>query len=508
VAQKMKNNTKVYEIARNLPDNRSSEASSSPPHEPASRPFILTPMIVACALFMENLDSTIIATSLPAIAADLKQDPIALKLAMTSYLLAQAVFIPASGWAADRFGSKKVFRAAIVVFTLGSILCGLSSTLPGFVAARIVQGSGAAMMTPVGRLTLFRSVERSEIVRAMAYLTIPALVGPILGPPLGGFISTYFHWRWNFWINVPFGVAGVILSSRYIPNIVETVSPFDRKGFMLSGLGLTSLIFGLTVLGRGFIAPIYNFALIAAGLALVGLYVRHALTVANPILDLRLLSIETFWASVVGGYLFRIGVGATPFLLPLLFQLGFGMTPFQSGLTTFVATAGALIMKATAASALSRFGFRTTLIVNALISAAFLALYAGFRPTTPQAVLLAALFVGGFFRSLQFTALNALAYADVGAAEMSKATSFTAVAQQLSLASGVAIAAAMVEATRRGSPEAYFSGHIGFHDFAPAFFAVALITASSAAIFWRLPPDAGAALSGRAIKARSAPARM
>jgi EmrB/QacA subfamily drug resistance transporter len=469
-----------------LPHNESSERTL--------RPFILTPLIVACALFMENLDSTIIATSLPAIAADLKQDPIALKLALTSYLLAQAVFIPASGWVADRFGTKKVFRAALVVFTLGSILCALSSTLPQFVGARIFQGCGAAMMTPVGRLTLFRSVERSEIVRAMAYLTMPALIGPILGPPLGGFISTYLHWRWNFWINVPVGIVGVILTTLYIPDIRdENVAAFDLRGFLLSGFGLPSLIFGLTVLGRGSIGLGINIALIAAGLVLMGFYVRHALKAANPILELRLLRIPTFLASVAGGFLFRIGVGATPFLLPLFFQLGFGMTPFQSGLTTFVATAGALVMKATAATALGRFGFRSTLIFNAVISAVFLAGNGWFQPDTPQFVLLLALFVGGFFRSLQFTALNALAYADVSDSDVSKATSFSAVVQQLSLSSGVAIAAAVVEETRRLSP----SGEIEFGDFPPAFFVVAAITAASALIFRRLSPDAGASLAGR-----------
>ncbi|MGO8737258.1 DHA2 family efflux MFS transporter permease subunit [Rhodoblastus sp.] len=458
------------------------------------RPFLLTPLIVAVALFMENLDSTIIATSLPAIARDLKQDPLALKLAMTSYLLALAVFIPASGWAADRFGTKRVFRAAIAVFTLGSIFCGLSSTLPQFVAARIFQGCGGAMMTPVGRLTLFRSIDRSEIVRAMAFLTMPALIGPILGPPLGGFISTYLHWRWNFWINVPVGVAGVILSSLYIPDIRdENVSAFDRKGFVLSGAGLSSLIFGLTVLGRHFLSLGANLALIAFGATLVVFYVRHALRFANPILDLRLLRIRTFWASVVGGFLFRIGVGATPFLLPLLLQLGFGMTPFQSGLTTFVATAGALVMKATAQTALSRFGFRATLLFNAVISSAFLALNGFFRPETPQAILLVALFVGGFFRSLQFTALNALAFADIAHEHMSKATSLSSVAQQLSLSCGVALAAAVVETTRGFSPH----GLIGYRDFPPAFFAVAAISAASALIFLRLPHDAGAALAGR-----------
>ncbi len=461
------------------------------------RPFILTPLIVACALFMENLDSTIVATSLPAIAADLHQDPIALKLSMTSYMLAQAVFIPASGWVADRYGTQKVFRAAIVVFTIGSILCGLSSTLPQFIAARILQGCGGAMMTPVGRLALFRSIERSEIVRAMAYLTIPALIGPMLGPPLGGFISTFLHWRWNFWINVPIGVLGVILTTLYIPNSrEENIVAFDLRGFLLSACGLSSLIFGLTVFGRGFLPRDANLGLILFGLVCMMAYVRHARKAENPILDLRLLRIKTYWASLVGGFLFRIGVGATPFLLPLMLQLGFGMTPFQSGLTTFVATAGALVMKATAESVLNRFGFRKTLVFNALISAGFLALNGVFRADTPQALLIAVLFVGGFFRSLQFTALNALAYADLDNAALSKATSFSAVIQQLSLSSGVAIAAAVVEATRAASMDA----NIVAADFPPAFFTVALVTAASALIFMRLPRDAGAALSGHAAK--------
>lgn len=459
------------------------------------RPFILTPLIVACALFMEQLDSTIVATSLPAIAADLHQDPIALKLSMTSYLLAQAVFIPASGWVADRIGARKVFRIAMVVFTIGSILCGLSNTLPEFVGARIVQGCGGAMMTPVGRLILFRSVEKSQIVRAMAYLTIPALLGPILGPPLGGFISTYFHWRWNFWINVPFGVLGVALATLYIPNIREDdVAPFDARGFLLSGLGLSSLIFGLTVYGRGFVAQEIDLALIFFGALCVGFYVRHAMKVETPILDLRLLRIRSYWASVVGGFLFRIGVGAMPFLLPLMLQLGFGMTPFQSGLTTFISTAGALIMKATAASVLGRFGFRSTLIAGALTGAFFTAVIGFFRPESPQALLLAVLFVGGFFKSLQFTALNALAYADIDSSALSRATSLSAVAQQLSLSAGVAAAAAVVEATRSYAADQTLVAA----DFRPAFFVVAAITAASALVFIRLPRDAGAALSGHA----------
>ncbi|MBB4196240.1 EmrB/QacA subfamily drug resistance transporter [Rhodoblastus sphagnicola] len=455
------------------------------------RPF-LTPLIVACALFMENLDSTIVSTSLPAIASDLHQDPIALKLSMTSYLLAQAVFIPASGWVADRFGARTVFRAAILVFTIGSILCGLSSTLPQFVAARIVQGCGGAMMAPVGRLALMRSVERSDLVRALAWLTIPALIGPMLGPPVGGFISTYFHWRWNFWINVPIGMLGITLVSLYIGEFrEENPTPFDTRGFVLSGLGLSSVIFGLTVLGRGFLPLAAIVALILFGLICLALYVRHARTAPSPILDLTLFRIKTYRASVIGGSLFRIGVGATPFLLPLLLQLGFGMTPFQSGLTTFVATAGALIMKATAASALQKFGFRTVLLINGLISSLLLAAIGLFGVATPQAALMAVLFAGGFFRSLQFTAINALAYADIDAARLSKATSFYAVAQQLALSAGVTFAAAALEIAR-----ALSGGALGAKEFPPAFFTVALISATSLLVFLPLARDAGSKLSG------------
>lgn len=457
------------------------------------RPFV-TPLIVACALFMENLDSTIVSTSLPAIAADLHQDPIALKLSMTSYLLAQAVLIPASGWAADRFGARTVFRAAILVFTIGSILCGLSSTLSQFVAARIVQGCGGAMMAPVGRLALMRSVERSELVRALAWLTIPALIGPMLGPPVGGFISTYFHWRWNFWINVPIGLAGMVLVSLYIGEFREkNPAPFDARGFMLSAVSLSSLIFGLTVLGRGFVPLPGAGALILFGLIGLLFYVRHARTATNPILDLNLFRVPTYRASVIGGSLFRIGVGATPFLLPLMLQLGFGMTPFESGLTTFVATAGALIMKATAASVLQKFGFRDVLLVNGVLSSLSLAAIGLFGPDSPHALLMAALFVGGFFRSLQFTAMNALAYADIAPAQLSKATSFYAVAQQLALSAGVTVAAAALEIARDLS-----GGALGAEQFPPAFFAVALVSAAALLAFLPLRGDAGADLSGHA----------
>lgn len=456
-------------------------------------PFFVTPLIVAVALFMENLDATIIATSLPTIARDLNQDPIALKLALTSYLLSQAVFIPASGWAADRFGTRKIFFCALLVFTLGSILCGLSSNLSQFVGARVVQGAGAALMTPVGRLALFRSVAKAEIVRALAWLTVPALVGPMIGPPLGGLISTFLDWRWNFWINVPIGALGAFFARKYMPDFYgEDREAFDFRGFALSGFGLGGLIFGLSILGRGFVGLALNLVVIGAGALFIALYIRHARRCRDPILDLSLLAIKSFRASVVGGFLFRVGVGATPFLLPLMLQLGFGMTPLESGLVTFVSSAGALLMKPIAARVLSRFGFRNVLTVNGAASAALLAAAGLFTPATPPLAMGVTLFIGGLFKSLQFTALNALSYADLEEGRMAKATALAAVAQQLAWASGVALGAETIDLTRRLSGDAGFSPQL----FAPAFFVIALIACGGIPIFLRLRRDAGAALAG------------
>ena len=455
---------------------------------------LLIPLIVACALFMENLDSTVLSTSLPAIAADLHEDPIALKLALTSYLLSLAAFIPASGWAADRFGARTIFRGAIVVFTCGSILCGFSDSLPGFVGARIVQGIGGAMMVPVGRLVLLRSVPRHEIVQALAYLTMPALLGPILGPPLGGFITTFAHWRWIFWINVPIGVLGFGLATLFIPDArAEEPPPLDVAGFLMTGAGFSALMFGLTAAGRGFVAPWLDALLVGGGALLLGLYFRHAARTAHPILDLRLLAIPTFAASVAGGFLFRLGIGAIPFLLPLMLQIGFGLTPFQSGCLTFAAAAGAFLMKATAQPILRRFGFRRVLTVNALVSAAFLASYGAFTPTTPWWVMFALLLGGGFFRSLEFTSINAIAYADIGQEAMSRATSFASVMQQLSLSTGVATGAFVIEASRLGHGDAGLRAQ----DFGAAFVVVALISGAAALVFARLAPGAAQALTAR-----------
>ena len=463
--------------------------------------YALTALIVACALLMENIDGTVISTSLPEIARDLHEDPLALKLALTSYLLALAVFIPASGWVADKFGTRTVFRAAIVVFTAGSILCGLSSSLTGFVLARIVQGTGGAMMVPVGRLLLLRTVERHNLVKALSYLTIPALLGPMLGPPVGGFITTYFHWRYIFWINVPIGVLGVTLVTLHIENIRDPdVGRLDVVGFLLSGIGLASLVFGLTILGRGFV-PVWGvLGLMLFGALVLCAYVRHAGRVAHPIIDLALLKVQTFRVSVTGGSLFRIGVGAVPLLLPLMLQIGFGMTPLRSGLTTFVAAMGAMAMKATASPILNRFGFRRVLIVNGLVGAGFIAINALLSPSIPIALILGILLVGGYFRSLQFTGINAIAYADIDNDRMSRAVSFASVAQQLALSIGVALGAGVLQIMRAR----HGGGDLALSDFHWAFLATALVSASGIFAFWNLPGDAGASLSSRPSKGAAA----
>jgi EmrB/QacA subfamily drug resistance transporter len=454
----------------------------------------LVPLIVAVALFMENMDATVIATSLPAIAADIGTNPLALKLAVTSYLLSLAVFIPASGWTADRFGARTVFRAAIAVFVIGSIGCALATSLTHFVIARILQGMGGAMMTPVGRLIMVRTVDRRELVGAMVWLTVPALFGPVLGPPVGGFITTYFSWHWIFLINVPIGLAGIVLVTRYIENVrAESPEAFDAVGMVLAGTGVGGLAFGLSVVGLDYLPRPIVGAMIGVGAIAAVLYVLHARRTPAPLLDLTLLRVPTFRASVGGGFLFRLGVGAMPFLLPLMLQVGFDLSPFQSGLITFSSALGAMGMKAAITAVLRRFGFRPVLTVNALISAAFLAGCAAFTPTTPYWLMIAVLLVGGFFRSLEFTSINTLAYADIPQALVGRATALASVAQQVSLSMGVAIGALAVDLTLqvRGHQE------IMADDFAPAFLLIAIISAFATIVFFRLPPEAGAELADR-----------
>src|SRR4051795_13731549 len=311
-----------------------------------SRQFAIL-VIVACAMFMQNLDSTIIATALPTIAQSLGETPLRLNVAITCYLLSLAVFVPISGWTADRFGARRVFAAAIIVFTLGSIGCGLSNSLGMLVAARIVQGIGGAMMVPVGRLILLRSFPKTDLVRAMSYVSVPALIGPIMGPPLGGLIVTYFSWRWIFFINIPIGVLGVLLVNLFVANLREGAPrPFDLRGFVLTGVGLASLAFGFETIGRGALPWVTVVALLVGGALCLALYVRHARRVDHPIIDLALMRIPTYAMTTIGGFLFRMGLGALPFLMPLMLQVGFGLDPLSSGLITFASAAGALSNKA------------------------------------------------------------------------------------------------------------------------------------------------------------------
>ncbi len=454
---------------------------------------ILLPLIVACALFMENLDSTVIATALPAIAKDFGASPIHLKLALTSYLLSLAVFIPASGWLADRYGARIIFQTAIVTFTVGSVFCGLSNSMSEMIFARIVQGMGGAMMVPVGRLVILRSVPKHELVGSLAWLTMPALLGPVFGPPLGGFITTYFTWRWIFWINIPVGLLGLLLATLFVPDIFgERRVKFDYRGFVLTAVGLAAFVTGSTSLGLDLMPTPVVWALLFFGAALLVLYLFHSRRIDYPILDLSLFRIPTFRYSIAGATLFRVGVGATPFLLPLLLQVGFGMTPFQSGMVTFASAFGALCMKLLAPPLLRRYGFRNILLVNSFLGAAFVAAPALFTPTTPVAVMFALILAAGFFRSLQFTSVSALSFADVPQEKMSRATTMTSVFQQVALSLGVSIGAMVVEFTihARGT-------ELDANAFWPAFTIVAVLAMTSVIPLSRLQPNAGDEVSGR-----------
>lgn len=449
------------------------------------------PLVVATGLFMENLDATVLATSLPAIAKDLNSNPIHLKLAVTTYLLALAVFIPASGWMADRFGAKNVFRAAMVVFSVGSIACGLSSDLGSLVAARIVQGIGGAMMAPVGRLIVLRTIPKTDMINAIAWLTVPALVGPVLGPPLGGFLTTYFSWRWIFWINIPVALVGIVLITRLIPDTRESgTRTFDALGFFLIGPGLSLFLTGVTLMGLDLLDRDMVLLITLSGAVLLALYVWHALRVPEPIIDLRLLAIPTYRAGVLGGFLYRTGLGAGPFLLPLLFQTGFGMTAFQSGLMTFATGIGAMFMKTQAAAIIRRYGFKRVLIANAVISSLFAALPSLFVSSTPALLIVSLFLVGGLSRSLQFTSVNTLAYADVPPERLSRATSFAAALQELSGSVGVTIAAMGLQGMQylRGG-SAIDAAH-----FPPVFLLIGLVSLSSILFFSRLSRGAGASL--------------
>ncbi|MCZ4329139.1 DHA2 family efflux MFS transporter permease subunit [Castellaniella denitrificans] len=464
------------------------------PPAASSREIRMIPFIVGCALFMQMLDSTVVATALPTMALDFGTTVVHMNVTITSYLLATAVFVPISGWAADRFGARAVFLAAIALFTLGSIACAASGTLGQLVAARVVQGAAGAMMVPVGRIILLRRIPKADLLKAMAFLTIPALLGPVIGPPVGGFLVTYASWHWIFLINIPVGILGIAMVRRWIARDVPASRPrLDTMGFLLSGVAMAALMTCLEAAGHGGLGLWPTAGLLCLGLGCGILYVRHARHVTYPIIDLSLLRTRTFAVSVLGGNLCRFSVGASPFLLAILLQVGFGLSAFSAGMITFTSAAGAMLMKLVATPIVRRFGFRRVLIANALIAAAFTAACALFQADTPIWAMVAVLLVGGFFRSLQFTAVNALTYADLDSAQMSRASSFAATAQQLGISLGVACAAMTLNLsmTLRGGTEA------DRIDVMWGFAVIAAIVAASALSFRRLPARAGSQLRAR-----------
>jgi EmrB/QacA subfamily drug resistance transporter len=461
----------------------------------------LIPMIIGCALFMQTLDATVISNALPTMARSLHESPLTLNLAITSYLLASAVFLPISGWAADRFGAKHVFRIAIVLFALSSLGCGLSQNLGELVAARMIQGLAGAMMAPVGRLVLLRSVPKSELVQAMSWLTMPAMLGPILGPPIGGFIVTFASWRWIFFINLPMGILGVVLVSIFIANIREPDPPkLDWRGFVLSGFGLAGMVYGFENLGRGMLPFSVVAAMLVGGAICLVFYGRHAKRTPHAILDLSLLKVPTFMISTVGGAFLRMGMGATPFLLALLLQMGFGMSAFAAGLITFAGGAGALIMKTTARPIINRFGFKTVLVSNTLIVAVSFMTYSLFRPTTWPLLMTGVILIGGFFRSLQFTALNAVAYADVDPSQMSRASSLSSMGQQLAQSVGIGLAAILIGLIQH----LHGSTRLQAADVSPTFFIVGVLSLAGLFFFLPMAKNAGAEVSGRHAPERGA----
>ena len=457
----------------------------------------MIPAIIGSALFMQTLNATVLSNALPTMAHALHEDPLRLNLAITMYMLATAVFLPISGWAADRFGAKRIFLIAMVLYAISSAACGFANSLLDLVLARICQGAAGAMMVPVGRLVLLRTTPKSELVGAMSILTMPALLGPVIGPPIGGFVVTFWDWRWIFFINLPIAAIGVALVARFVPNVQEQqVSPIDWRGLWLTGFGMAGLIFGFENLGRDVLPAPLVLGFFAGGALCLWFYARHARGNPHAILDLSLFRIQTFNASIVGGAFMRLAMGATPFMLALLLQIGFGMSPFQAGLLTFISAAGALVMKTAAPPILRRFGFRTVLAVNAVITGVLFMAYGLFKPDTPHWLIMLVLLVGGFFRSLQFTSLNGLAYADIDQARMSRASTMSSMAQQLVQSVGIGLAAMLLHAFMVLQGQS----HLTAATISPAFIVVGAITFISLAFFLRLPKDAGDELNGRSAR--------
>jgi EmrB/QacA subfamily drug resistance transporter len=467
-----------------------SEISLPPGAARQPRASIVIALVVGCAFFMEGLDSTMIAVSIPAMAKGLGQNPLRLNLVIATYLLSLAVFIPVSGWIADRLGARVVFCSAIAIFTAGSALCGLSTNLPMLLAMRVVQGFGGAMMTPVGRLILLRSFPRSGLISAMNWMTIPAMIGPTVGPIVGGLITSWISWRAIFFLNFPVGVTNVVLVLWLIDNFrAPAPTRFDLRGFLISGLGLALLEAAIENLGRPIIPGALGAAFFPAALAILGLYGWHARRCKDPVLDLNLLRIRTFRIGTLTGGVCRMGLDAVPFLLPLLFQIGFGLSAVESGLLTFSSSVGAMFVRTLAGPLLRFFGFRRLLVGNSFLAAAVTAGCGLLHADTPIWLIVALVLMSGCVRSVQYLALNTVSYADMPGPLLSKSTSVGGVAQQVARGFGVAVGAALL---------AVIAGptRVTAADFRFAFFLVALLPLIAAAGFSRLTPADGADVSG------------
>lgn len=452
----------------------------------------ITPLILAVALFMEMMDSTVIATSLPAIAADIGAEPIELKLAMTAYLVALAIFIPISGWMADRYGARNVFRWAIFAFMIGSIACAMANSLPSFVGARFFQGMGGSMMSPLARLVLVRSTEKKDLVSAMAWLTMPALMGPVLGPPIGGFLTTFLSWHWIFWINIPIGAAGIVAATIFLPRTgYRAQTKLDWIGFILVGVCFSGILFGLSVISLPALPPIVGIMAVVIGTVSGILFVRHAKRSEQPLFNLKILSNPMFRISLIGGSVFRTGYGAMPFLLPLMLQIGFGLTPFEAGSIIFVAAVGAIAAKMVAQRFFAALGFRTLLIITSVLSAVLLAINGTFSPETSVIFIMTILFLSGFVRSIFFTGANALAYSELSTEDAGDATGMMAVSVQLSFALGVALAGGILEITTFVRND-----DLSLVDFQIAFWVLSALSLLAIIPFMRMKSDAGSVVSG------------
>ncbi len=457
----------------------------------------LTSLIVGCAIFLEQMDATVLATALPTMAHDFGVSSPAMSVAITSYLLALAILIPVSGAVADRFGAKRVFAGSIAVFILGSILCSRTNSLPAMVAARLLQGTGGAMMAPIGRLVLLRTVERRQLISAMSWTLMPAILGTLAGPPLGGFMVSYLEWRWIFYINVPIGLLGWWLVRRFIPEIPsnERPAPFDWRGFVLCGVGLGCLLFGMEWIGQssGMAAAV---PLLAIGAAACLGYLWHARHRAHPLIDLALLRIDSFRLSVISGSLMRITQGAQPFLLPLLFQVGFGYSAVRSGQLILATSLGAMLTRSVTPRILRRVGFRRGMVFNGVLASLGYAVCALFRPDWPFALMFVLLVCCGAFMSFQFAAYNTVAYEAVPTERLSAANSFYSTLQQLMLSFGVCSGALILKLSM--GLEHHREPQIA--DFSIAFLLVTAISLSSTRWHMAFAPDVGHELSGHRRK--------